>query len=162
MRCYYGRGNWTTLAFHGLPAVLELRDRSGVRHHGVLSALEASQVTLDLGGDHLTASRQELEPLWFGDFLLLWQAPPGGSPFLRTGSTGPDVVWLQTRLDQVEGRSPPDGSAPEPEFGPVLQERVRAFQQARGLVPDGIVGEQTFIQLSAAAGVPSVPLGPRP
>lgn len=155
LRCYYGRGNWTPLAFYGLPAVLELRDGSGVRHHGVLSALGETRVTLDFGREKLTVPREEVAPLWFGDFLFLWQGPPEGSPVLRMGSFGPDVVWLRTQLGLAEGVPPTPQVAPHPQFGPLLRERVRAFQEARGLVPDGIVGEQTFIQLNAAAGLPS-------
>lgn len=156
LRCTYGRGNWTTLAYYGLPAVLELRDGAGVRHHGVLAALDGSGVTLDFGGESLTVPRQELDPLWFGEFLFLWQGPPGGAPVLRMGSEGPDVVWLRTRLDAAEGRPAPVAGAANPRFGPALRERVQAFQSTRGLVPDGIAGEQTFIQLTAAdpAAVP--------
>jgi general secretion pathway protein A len=156
--CTYGRGNWTTLAHYGLPAVLELRDGAGARHHGVLAGLDGSAAILDFGGESLTVPRLELDPLWFGEFLFLWQGPPGGAPILRLGSEGPDVVWLRTLLDAAEGRPPPDPGTVNPRFGPGLRERVRAFQAARGLVPDGIAGEQTFIQLNAAAGPPSAPV----
>lgn len=164
LRCYYGRGNWTTLAFYGLPAVLELRDGAGGRHHGVLAALEGPGVTLDFGGESLAVPREELDPLWFGEFLFLWRGPPGGTPVLRLGSEGPDVAWLRTQLDRAQGRPTPDpgapgaAGAPSPRFGPALRERVRTFQSDRGLVPDGIAGEQTFIQLNAAVGPPSVPV----
>ncbi|MEW6488866.1 MAG: AAA family ATPase [Thermodesulfobacteriota bacterium] len=158
LRCTYGRGNWTTLAHYGLPAVLELRDGAAARHHGVLVGLDGFVATLDFGGEPLTVPRQELDPLWFGEFLFLWQGPPEGASVLRLGSEGPDVVWLRTLLDAAEGRSPPSAGAANPRFGPGLRERVRAFQSARGLAPDGIAGEQTFIQLNTAAGPPSVPV----
>lgn len=162
LRCYYGRGNWTTLAHYGLPAVLELRDGAGSRHHGVLTELDATAATLDFGGEAVTLPRPELDPLWFGEFLFLWRGPPRGSPFLRLGSEGADVVWLRTLLDAAEGRSGPAAAAVNPRFDPALRGRVRAFQSARGLVSDGIAGEQTFIQLNAAAGPPSAPVLRRP
>ncbi|MFU8857434.1 MAG: AAA family ATPase [Deferrisomatales bacterium] len=156
LRCYYGRGNWTTLAFYGLPAVLELRDRAGARHHGVVSALDETRLTLEFGGASVTLPRGELEPLWFGDFLLLWEGPPEGSSILRLGSEGPDVLWLRDRLDRAQGQ-PPGSARNGALFGLSMRQRVQEFQLARGLVPDGLAGEQTFIQLNAAAPPPSVP-----
>src|SRR3954469_1917013 len=57
-------------------------------------------------------------------------APGAPSDLLRAGSTGPDVVRVQSALGQV-----PDGV-----FGPRTNAAVRVFQGRNGLVVDGIVG----------------------
>jgi cell wall-associated NlpC family hydrolase len=63
--------------------------------------------------------------------------PPGR--LLRQGSRGEDVRWVQRRL-QVHGidPGPADGV-----FGPRTDAAVRAFQRAKGLQVDGIVGPHT-------------------
>lgn len=55
---------------------------------------------------------------------------------LRLGSKGPDVVALQRALENVGF----DPGAFDGAFGPVTDEQTRAFQAARGLVVDGVVG----------------------
>ncbi len=61
-------------------------------------------------------------------------------PVLRQGDTGPDVVTLQQSLVR-DGYNPGtiDGA-----FGPKTLAAVEAFQQAHGLVVDGIVGPLTW------------------
>jgi N-acetylmuramoyl-L-alanine amidase len=63
---------------------------------------------------------------------------------LRRGETGEAVRDLQRRLAALGH----DCSSDEPgEFGPATETSVRAFQQQRGLVVDGICGPQTWAGL---------------
>lgn len=67
---------------------------------------------------------------------------------VRQGSQGPCVGLAQQLLAQA-------GYSPGPVdcvFGSQTNSAVRAFQQARGLAVDGIVGPQTWAALSGAAG----------
>lgn len=66
-------------------------------------------------------------------------------PQIRIGSTGPAVVELQNRLQELGFMLEADGM-----FGPVTQQRVRTFQQVNGLQVDGIVGPETWAALDAA------------
>src|SRR3954449_962179 len=61
-------------------------------------------------------------------------APSAPSSLLRVGSTGPDVVRIQSALGQQ-----PDGV-----FGSRTDAAVRVFQGRNGLLVDGIVGPQTW------------------
>lgn len=64
---------------------------------------------------------------------------------LRQGSTGTAVVNLQICLNnQGHNAGTPDGK-----FGPMTYRAVIAFQNAQGLLSDGIVGPQTNTKLSA-------------
>lgn len=73
-------------------------------------------------------------------------------PTLRRGSRGSAVMDLQRRLTQAGfNPGPVDGI-----FGQGTDSAVRAFQRARGLSVDGIVGPNTW----AALGSPSTPGGP--
>jgi hypothetical protein len=62
---------------------------------------------------------------------------PRLSAWLRRGSSGPNVRYLQTVLGlKVDGQ-----------FGPITDRAVRAFQAANGLKVDGIVGPITWGRL---------------
>jgi len=78
--------------------------------------------------------------------------PLTGAPRpLRRGDTGPLVSALRDVLRRATGADvvvPPDDA--EAVFDADLERRVRAFQQDRGLLADGVVGRQTAIVLDAA------------
>lgn len=61
------------------------------------------------------------------------------TPILRLGSRGPDVAKVQRILGEVA-----DGI-----FGEVTRAAVRAWQSARGLHPDGVVGPATWEKMEA-------------
>lgn len=77
-------------------------------------------------------------------------APPAGPPTLRLGANGPEVENLQNALKRHGfDPGPVDG-----DFGPRTQAAVTAFQQAKGLTADGVVGPQTWGALNQAPAAP--------
>src|SRR5262245_47454237 len=74
---------------------------------------------------------------------------------LRRGSSGPEVTTLQTALQQLG--FDPDGI--DGIFGPGCEAAVIAFQQSKGLDPDGIVGPATMAALQSSAPVAGVNVG---
>jgi len=71
---------------------------------------------------------------------------------LRAGDSGPVVSKLRALLVRAAALDP-DLPLPAPDpnlFDLTLDRAVRAFQQDRGLVADGIVGRQTALQLDGA------------
>lgn len=70
-------------------------------------------------------------------------------PVLKRGSSGPDVLTLQSTLLQL-GFDPrgTDGM-----FGPGCEAAVIAFQQSKGLTADGMVGPATMAALQTNAAV---------
>lgn len=92
---------------------------------------------------------------FFGETDL--DTPPATA--LRSGSRGPAVADLQRKLNvwsdqagSTVARLVEDGN-----FGPVTAARVRSFQQAVGLSPDGVVGAETLQQLDRLVGNASSP-----
>lgn len=65
----------------------------------------------------------------------------------RLEDSGEPVRDIQDRLAALGHPSSPD---PPGRFGPATHEAVVAFQQARGLTPDGIVGPETWRELVEA------------
>jgi putative chitinase len=82
--------------------------------------------------------------------------PPSGGvgrPTLRQGASGPDVMDLQKRLNELGfGVGTADG-----DFGPKTLAGVKAFQKAKGLEADGIVGPKTWSALGITASRPVEP-----
>ena len=67
--------------------------------------------------------------------------PPYPGVVLRRGMTGPSIRQVQVRLNEL-GANPmlsTDGA-----FGPLTEAAVIAFQNANNLVPDGVVGPNTW------------------
>jgi putative chitinase len=73
--------------------------------------------------------------------------PSLSHPVLRRGDRGNDVIDLQNELIGAGYRVFADGI-----FGPNTDEAVRDFQEANGLVVDGIVGARTWAMLVLRSG----------
>lgn len=73
-------------------------------------------------------------------------------PILKRGSSGPDVLILQSTLKQLGF----DPNGVDGVFGPGCEAAVIAFQQSKGLTPDGVVGPATMAALQASAAVAGV------
>lgn len=71
-----------------------------------------------------------------------------GTP-LQVGSTGPNVVIVQTSINRISQNYPaiPKIPAVDGIYGSRTEASVRAFQQIFGLTPDGIVGPATWYEL---------------
>ncbi len=156
-RCYSDRGNWTTLRHLNRPAVLELIDSRGRRHYVAAMQIKDQEVLLDFGDSRLSLSRNDLDPFWFGDFTLIWKPPPIKSAILKKGDSGPDVRWLKAQLNRIEGVSNVSDGTEKAVFDDILEQRVMNFQRSYAVEADGIVGEQTLIQLTKAEREPPSP-----
>lgn len=71
-----------------------------------------------------------------------------GTP-LRRGSSGPNVVVIQTELNRISQNYPaiPKLATVDGIFGSRTEASVRRFQEIFGLEPDGIVGKATWYAL---------------
>jgi N-acetylmuramoyl-L-alanine amidase len=69
---------------------------------------------------------------------------------LRRGDTGPAVAQLRAMLTSQGLLPPPSGSGAADIFDIAVEYAVRAFQQCRGLITDGVVGLATRQALSDA------------
>ena len=71
-----------------------------------------------------------------------------GEPYLRRGDEGPQVRAVRERL--VATGDLPASAAAETVLAGVVENAVRAFQQRRGMLVDGVVGPQTYRALDGA------------
>jgi general secretion pathway protein A len=152
LRCLHGDSTLERLHHYNRPAVIVLTDDStGENHLAVLAALHKSQATLNFAGRTVSVSHNELEKVWSGEFIVLWNAPPLEARVLKEGIAGSGVLWLRNQLRLAEGLSPQAGPVSE-RFDEALRAKVMEFQRRADLHADGVVGARTLLQLDAAAG----------
>ncbi|MEU6641489.1 N-acetylmuramoyl-L-alanine amidase [Saccharomonospora sp. NPDC046836] len=77
---------------------------------------------------------------------------------LRRGDAGPEVAEIRSMLASLDLLPPGAGTGGHAAFDTVVEHAVRAFQQRRGLITDGIVGPATYRALRGS----SYHLGSRP
>jgi len=138
------------------PAILTLNDDQGQRYRVVLSALDDSYATLDLGEHNVRIPIDELSRDWFGEFTLVWKPKTPRTRQLSLGMRGDEVRWLRRSLNALRGASS------DPERGDLYDEElaiaVQNFQREHRLNVDGIAGVQTQVVLDTALADPSSPL----
>lgn len=147
IHCLRGRANLTKLAAIGRPALLRLR-LDGRDSWVVLLGLDAVRARIALNGETVDVDRTQVERLWNGEYIAVWRAPEFISLPLRRGGSGPTADWLRDRLP-----TPGDPVVVGPQaYDEELEAEVRRMQLRRGLVPDGIVGLETLLALTAEDG----------
>jgi general secretion pathway protein A len=137
----------------GRPGILTLQAGRQAPVYAVLMGLTDQTATLRVGGRLHTVRLVALGRLWRGDFATYWRPPPGYTSTLRDGSTGPVIHRLASQLSQLDGAPAPAASTAAPTLDANLMARLRAFQRAQGLKPDGHAGPMTLMQIDRATGV---------
>ncbi len=157
LRCLEGSGNWTLLRRYDRPALLRLAIPEGLTTRSILlRELGEGEALVMVAGEELRLTLAELERYWLGDFLLLWRSPLR-SELLRQGDRGADVMRLRAVLQRLRPTEAVDPEGDPAYFDGRLARQVVAFQAAYNLQPDGIIGIQTLLRLSAELYEPASP-----
>lgn len=144
--CLRGSGSLAKLSALRRPVILRLADDDG-QSLAVLLGISKTRVRLAIGGETFDVARADLDRVWLGEYFSLWRAPDYVPMSLRRGDSGAAVDWLRERLNASnEARVDSDGPA---YFDAGIEAGVRRLQSAHGLLPDGIVGPETLLALTA-------------
>jgi general secretion pathway protein A len=147
LRCIYDTGTWNNVWTYNRPAVIELVDSDGDRHHVLVSALNRDSVTLALGDSDYDFPLSEVDRYWFGKFLLLWNPQKLNQGNLHYGMRGESVLWLRDVLARYKGAS--SQMEQSDFFDAKLESQIIEFQKDHHLSADGIVGELTMLKLNS-------------
>jgi general secretion pathway protein A len=156
LACLDQRGSWTQVRTLNRPAILTLTDTLGQRHRVVLSSLDDTTATLNLGEHNEKVSIDDLSRDWFGEFTVVWKPKTSRTRLLSLGMQGDEVRWLRRSLNALAG------GASDPEHADVYDQAlaiaVQNFQREHRLNVDGIAGVQTQVVLDTALADPNSPL----
>ncbi|HLW74831.1 MAG TPA: peptidoglycan-binding domain-containing protein, partial [Gammaproteobacteria bacterium] len=131
-----------------------LTDVRGAAHQLVVTHLDDGSVTLRAGNTSARFPIAQVEPLWYGEYLILWRPDAHAPDPLQPGMVGTGVSWLRSRLAQLQ-HTMDTGSTT---YDDSLSAAVRRFQADEHMKVDGIAGEETLVHLSAALASPGTPL----
>jgi general secretion pathway protein A len=154
LRCLYRRGTWNNLRGFDLPAIVTLTGGDGTAHQLVMTRIDDSSVTLRAGTASARFPLSEVEPLWYGEYLILWRPDAHALHPLAPGMSGGNVAWLRSQLAALQHTD--DSGAPR--YDAALIAAVKRFQSDQHMQADGIAGEETLVRLSAALAAPGTPL----
>jgi len=146
LRCLFESGTWNNLRQLNRPAIIELTDARGARHHILVAALKQDSVALELGDHVREYPLAEVDRYWFGKYLAVWNPPEGNEQMvLRRGNQGPGVIWLRSTLARA---GLPTQTERMDIFDAALEVKVKEFQHRHKVEEDGIVGRMTMILLT--------------
>ncbi|MEQ3620131.1 MAG: AAA family ATPase [Marinobacter sp.] len=152
LRCLQNKGARRSLEFLDRPAILQLRNGQGDSHYAVLSGLQDNRATLELPSGRREVTFSSLEPYWFGEFTVLWEAPSYTLGDAADSEQGNDRVseqiWMGSRIMELASRYAGSRQEESRVNRMPIEEQVRWYQQQRGLTVDGIAGAMTIIQMN--------------
>ncbi|QUJ67865.1 AAA family ATPase [Photobacterium sp. GJ3] len=148
--CQAREGDLAELSQINRPAVLPLTLEDGTTDYAVLYALWPGEAELMLGDERVRVSRAWLQARWQQQYTLMWRPPMGESSSIRYGQQGSRVAWLDRQLNRLLGES----GGVSRQFDQDVLEKLRRFQRAQGLYPDGIAGPMTLMVLDTALALP--------
>jgi len=147
--CFSGKNGLTEIGQLNRPGILTLYDDQNQKYYAVLTELGGNTATLQLGQTRETVQLSTLATRWRGGFITLWRGPPDYVLQNVKGAHGPINKWIASRLAKVAAMPASTANAA---LGNDLDGRLRQFQLAQGLTPDGFARPQTLMRLAAAAG----------
>jgi general secretion pathway protein A len=156
LRCLISSMDWERLLSMNRPLLLQLKHEDQ-RRLLLLKHVDDDWLLVDNGSQAGVVTRTQLMRYWTGGYIMLWR-PLADIALIGAGSSGSSVTWLRKRLQFVDGVKPAAIEGLD-RFDAELEERLKAFQQQRGLVADGMAGQQTMIHLNnlaIPAGTPTL------
>ena len=145
LHCLYQTGTWNNLRIYNRPAVIELRDVAGQKHHVLVASMTGDSVLLEMGDHRQEVAINEVGRLWFGKYFILWKPRAPEHETLRIGDQRETVVWLRDALARY--RREPIQAQPSDLFDEELEYQLKEFQSYYRLAEDGIAGRVTIAQL---------------
>ncbi len=152
LRCLRGYGDLEELERLNRPAVLELWDHATDPFFAALLSISDTNYTLEIEGNVQVVSGPAIQQHWFGNYTVLWRAPPGFNRAIQLGHTGTQVEWLREQLESLVYLARTNGDRAL--FDHNLRDALKQFQRSQQLRPDGIAGPNSLIRLHSSADIP--------
>jgi general secretion pathway protein A len=146
LKCLHAHESLNSLIQLNRPAVLKIFDDQDREFFVTLTKIQNQTAHFVIGKETKRVDVKDIALQWRGDYIILWRMPPVYKSFIKHGTKGPQVKWLDERLANVLGKQ--NLVSKDAVFDDELLKRVKEFQLSRGLIPDGVVGTKTIIHLN--------------
>jgi general secretion pathway protein A len=142
--CLNDQGSWSKIARLGLPVVLVLQQESPA--FLLLQGMDNERLRVGLSEQLITVSKDSVESLWLGAYLVAWPQAPDWPGIISRGDRGQAVDTIMEMASRVDG-----AYLGAPVFDAAFELWLRGFQARNGLQADGIVGRNTLLHLMTAS-----------
>ncbi len=142
--CLNDQGSWSKIRRFGLPVVLVLQGQTA--SYLLLHGIDGDRLLVGEKDHLLTVSKESVEDLWLGSYLVVWPQAPEWPPVVKRGDDGPAVSTIMEMATRVE--VPYHG---EQVFDADFERWLKSYQIRNGLEADGIVGRKTLLYLMTAS-----------
>lgn len=139
LHCQTGRATSRRLIALGRPVIVHTPSR---RPAYSVALFNSAEVTLHGPDGTTTQPLASFERHWSGQYWDYWQVPNYVPDLLEEGSRGPAVIWVKQAAVRAEPAY--SGDADDPYFGPSLKQWAIDFQNAHGILSDGVIGRDTL------------------
>ncbi len=146
MHCFSSKNGLVEIRRLDRPGILTLHDDQNQKYYAVLTGLGSQSATLRIGERVENVTLSALSRRWHGAYTTFWRGPVGEPREIATGARGADVDWVAARLARADNLPEPAANLV---FDAAMSARLREFQLAQGLAPDGIPGPQTMMRLAS-------------
>ncbi len=142
--CLNDQGSWSKIRLLALPVVLVLPGETPAKL--LLHGIDGDRLLVGAAGDLQTVSKESVERVWLGSYLVIWPQAPEWPPVVRRGDDGSAVVTIIDMASRVD--VPYHG---EQTFDADFERWLKSYQIRNGLQADGIVGRKTLLYLMTAS-----------
>lgn len=144
LACLMELGSLHDIAHLDRPAVIDL-SIAGIDNFLALTGFDGHIVNLVSSNGSYRIRQSDLVANWNGNYAILWKPPPDYR-VVKQGDKGLTVDWLYRQLAIIDGdKTAPSVGKP---FSAALEQRLKQFQIAQGLKPDGIANADTWIHIN--------------
>lgn len=142
--CLHDQGSWSKIARLGLPVILVLQQETP--SYLLLRGMDTERLRVGMSEQEMTVSKDSVESIWLGAYLVAWPQAPGWPDFVSRGDAGRAVDTIMAMASRVD--QPYQGA---PVFDAAFELWLEGFQRRNGLEVDGIVGRNTLLHLMTAS-----------
>jgi len=142
LQCETAKADYDALWQQGLPWIAQFHVGNKTRY-AVVIRMGKEDLDLLLGQQTWTVKKSWFLAAWKGEYTLFWKPAPSGKTSVSSASSDDDILWLNKMLSRALHLPLPQ----DVRWNALLVEKIKKFQQSRGLHPDGAPGKATLIQL---------------
>jgi general secretion pathway protein A len=142
--CLHDQGSWAKIKRLDLPVILVLQQQTP--SYLFLRGIDGERLLVGVNDQTTTVSKQSVEALWYGKYLVAWPQAPDWPAEVSRGDEGPAVATIMEMASRVA--IPYHG---ETAFDEAFENWLKSFQARNGLEADGIVGRNTLLYLMTAS-----------